>query len=467
MSKTLGTVAARRQTQRDAGAPTGRKRYASDDKGNRWMVTLNLGHTTLEHLSTEKKIMMRRFNAAAQVPPCTYAVFQVEVGESGNLHLQGYFEFNKRMTLNQVHNHCGGHAHCELAKGNQQQCIDYCTKEDTRMPDTEPKSYGEPMKLNRNGGTSGSRTDWADIVRMVKEGEHDAEIISAHPAATPHTKAIGAARFAFQSRRSRSEQTELLVFYGEPGTGKTRTAIGLCDPGTYFIINADGKQLWWDGYDPDKHTTIIFDEFTGSRCPLTFLNQLADRYDIDVQTKGSFKRFLAKRIIITSNFAPYEWYKGVAQSKFEALERRIKVSVHFNWVQQIIDMSKPEITKKKLHLTVNKGSFNFNCVETEEGLDHCCEALRTNTEPEPQDEDDSEEEVQQMIRNELQQDGQSPSDEMDVEDSLDSDEVVWTRKQPLDSVSEEEIWEAPKARRLNESGFVSRKGKNRRLEDSE
>jgi len=332
---TLGTVAARRRAQRDAEAPTSGRRYGSQDKGNRWMVTLNLGHDQLEALTAEKKIWMRKFNAGAQVAPCTYAVFQVETGEAGNLHLQGYFEFNKRMTRAQVVTHCGGHVWCELAKGNQEECIAYCTKEDTRLHDTETKHYGEPMKLNKTGGTSGSRTDWADIVRMVKDGNTDAQVIESHPAAAPHTKAIGAVRFAFQQDQHRTEATELIVLWGEPGTGKTRTAIGLCEPGSYFLVNSDGKSLWWDGYDPTQHQTVIFDEFTGSRCPLTFLNQLADRYDINVQTKGSYVRFLAKRIIITSNFNPTEWYKGVAQSKFEALERRIVTNLHFVFVQQI------------------------------------------------------------------------------------------------------------------------------------
>lgn len=350
------------------------------------MVTLNFGGAEDMHrMSAEQTVALRRLNAAAQVPPTTYAVFQPERGETGTLHLQGYFEFEKRMTLAQVKKHLGNGVHLEVAAGTQQQCIDYCTKETDldadppvygRIDGGEVVEFGEPMKLNKHGKTSGSRTDWADVLKMLKTGSSNVEVIEKHPAIAPNVRALQHVRFAYQCERSRCGPTKLVVFWGAPDTGKTTTARSLCEEGTYFILTADGKSLWWDGYDPDKHKTVIFDEFVGSRMPLTFLNQLADVLDINVQTKGGFSRFLADRIIITSNFSPREWYSACAEARVESLFRRITLEIEFMLVDQIIDLhGDPTKMERRLHLNVHKGKFNFGQINSRYPLDDCCKEL--------------------------------------------------------------------------------------------
>lgn len=378
MSKTLGTVQARRKNARPSPTAAPRKRYASQEKGNRWMITLNFGdEDELEQMSHRATIALRKLNAAAQVSPCIFAVFQPERGEdTGRLHIQAYFEFDKSMTLAQVRKHCGSDVWAEVAKGSQDECIAYCTKDDSRVPNGEIVRFGEPMKLNRKGGTSGSRTDWRGIVEMCKAGCMDAEILEAYPAAAPNARALQHVRFAYQCARSREETTKLLVLWGSPDAGKTTTAISLCEPGSYFVVTSDGKQLWWDGYDPDRHRTVIFDEFVGSRMPITFLNSLADKIDLNVQTKGGYARFLAQHVIITSNFSPREWYTQCAESRQEAMYRRITAEVEFQLVDQIIDMRRPQEMERRLHLRVHKGKFPFAALKTRYPLDDCCKAAQ-------------------------------------------------------------------------------------------
>lgn len=374
MKRTLGTVQARRRAARD-DSPTGRKRYASDEKANRWMVTLNFGGAAdMAHLTQAHTLALRRLNAAAQVPPCTYAVFQPECGENGTYHIQGYFEFDKRLTLAQVKKHVGERCHLDPAKGTQEQCIEYCTKLTDldadppvygRVEDGEVVTFGTPMKVNKQGRTSGSRTDWADVWKMVKEGCSNTAILECHPAMIPNVRAIQHARFAVQCETSRDWTTKLLVLWGSPDSGKTTTAISLCEPGKYFIVAADGKGLWWDGYDPMIHETIIFDEFVGSRCPITFLNQLCDCIDVNVQTKGGYTRFLAKRVIITSNFSPREWYAAVTESRQESLWRRIQTEVEFSLVDEIIDLhGDPTKTEKRLVQKVHKGMWHYDVTKS-------------------------------------------------------------------------------------------------------
>lgn len=64
---------------------------------------------------------------------------------------------------------------------------------------------------------------------------------------------------------------------------------------------------WWDGYS-GQHTVII-DEFYG-QLRWSFVLQLLDRYPLRVETKGGCVPFVSRRIIITSNREPSQWYKS-------------------------------------------------------------------------------------------------------------------------------------------------------------
>lgn len=454
MGKTLGTVQAKRRATRDDAAPA-RKRYASDEKGNRWMITLNFGEEDeLEEMSEQATIALRRLNAAAQVPPTIFAIFQPEKGEeNGRLHVQAYFEFEKRLTLAQVRKHVGSSCYCEVAAGSQEECIAYCSKEGDggRVEGGEVVTFGTPMKLNAHGRTNGSRTDWADVFKMTREGATTLAIMEKHPAMMPHARAIQSARFALQCERSREETTKLLVLWGAPDTGKTTTAIALCEPGKYFVLTADGKGVWWDGYDPDRHETIILDEFVGSRMPITFLNQLCDKIDINVQTKGGFSRFLAKRLIITSNFSPREWYSACAESRQDALWRRIATEVEFTLVNQIDNMhGDPSRTSKRLHLEVHKGHWCWRMTKSRYPFDDCC-ALAAKVELEKPKLDDSmgsedEVELRKSMRV-LAPDSQSEHLQGSQDDPIEiSEEIEESDADPGDYDDYDE-WAAAQARR--------------------
>ena len=54
--------------------------------------------------------------------------------------------------------------------------------------------------------------------------------------------------------------------------------------------------------------------------PYTTLKKLADRYPMMVETKGGRVLFKARRLVITSNIAPQQWYP---KYPFDSLERRI------------------------------------------------------------------------------------------------------------------------------------------------
>lgn len=74
----------------------------------------------------------------------------------------------------------------------------------------------------------------------------------------------------------------------------------------------------WDGYAGEKH--IIIDEFYGW-VPRTQMQVLCDRYPAIIDLKGGARNFVAKKIWITSNDPPEQWWNRIGLG---AMERRLQ-----------------------------------------------------------------------------------------------------------------------------------------------
>ena len=133
------------------------------------------------------------------------------------------------------------------------------------------------MRVNARGGTQGARQDWEDAWRRLKAGEREADVLDVHAHVLPCARALTHARGFALSRMKRDWKTIVIVLYGDANTGKSSTAVKLADRyGEYHRVTI-GNGVWFDGYDPMKHQTLILDEFTGSKMKLTYLNELLDR----------------------------------------------------------------------------------------------------------------------------------------------------------------------------------------------
>lgn len=89
-----------------------------------------------------------------------YCVYQLEQGESGTPHIQGYVEFKKKMTLAAVKRWVP-RAHLEPRRGSREAAREYCMKEEGQL--SAPVEYGE-FKTEQ-----GKRTDLEDAAALVKE----------------------------------------------------------------------------------------------------------------------------------------------------------------------------------------------------------------------------------------------------------------------------------------------------------
>lgn len=323
-----------------------------------WMITLNM---TDDPTDAESKIRLQRFNAGCQVHPCSFAVFQPEIApETGRHHVQAYVEMAKPCSLKKLKDHFGKSIHAEIRAGTQQQAIDYCTKLDTRVPDGEIVRFGEPMKLNKNGDTRGSRTDWQTAWQLLKDGRPVFDVLDTFPHMLPATRALTHGRSAVLEVKERSERPHTIVLYGEPDTGKSSSAERYCAANglTPYHVTIQNN-LWFDGYDPMKHDAIIFEEFSGQRMKLSMLNQLLDKFPCRVETKGGHLPWLVKCVLFTSNYPPRQWYKFDDPSRclnYDALFRRLDVIANFS-----IDASSKG---RYLHVEDIKSVFPRDCVSS-------------------------------------------------------------------------------------------------------
>lgn len=235
-----------------------------------------------------------------------YHIYQQEkCPTTTNLHFQGFFILKEPKEFKVVKKMLGDRVHLEEAKGNIEQNKKYCTKEDSRI--AGPWEYGSIEDCGK-----GARTDVNKIKKMCKENKSLLSIVEQYPEAyIKFHNGIDKLRALYSMKRDPNESVEVIVYYGEPGCGKSRKAYEN-NPNAFY---KDPSTKWWDGYDGEK--TVIIDDFEGEIDYRVLLRWL-DRYPTTIEVKGSVRQLLATKFIITSNIEPERWYRNG-----EALLRRI------------------------------------------------------------------------------------------------------------------------------------------------
>lgn len=248
--------------------------------------------------------------------------------DTGNTHLQCYFEFEGRYIRSTITKRLKPitRFHWEVRKKPALACIKYCSKTETRAdPAAEPVIYGTPS-VPMSGNALGAAqqkglTEFAEAIRDNKMSTLD--VSQADPYTfVKHFK--GLERLESISRPPLAMERRICVYYGLSGSGKTRTAYEIAhsqydekDIYTFHKL-ASGTTEWWDGYTGQK--CVIVDEMLGSKFLFDRFLQILDRHPVTVPFKGGSTQFAAELIIITSNKKPSEWYGG---GSWNILRRRI------------------------------------------------------------------------------------------------------------------------------------------------
>jgi len=249
-----------------------------------------------------------------------YVVYQLEKGDKGTPHLQGYISLAspqrmswiKKITSKTAEGEVFNvfeRAHLLAAKGNAEQNYSYCTKSKERLEG--------PWELGSRPKGQGERTDLAAAAQSLMA---DGDIRKIDPAVFLKYSS-GCLKLAALAPPPRRDNLRIVTMVGTTGVGKSWAAHELFPD--IYVVNMGNSGLWWDGYTGQD--AVMFEEFKG-QVQLQKMLQILDPYPLRLEIKGGLVPARFHTVIITSNFEPGLWYKnedGSRKPELDALYRRL------------------------------------------------------------------------------------------------------------------------------------------------
>lgn len=250
-------------------------------------------------------------------------VYQMEMGEEGTIHYQGYVEVKSPMRLAALKK-WNGRVHWEKRRGRREDAMNYCAKEESRLEgpviydgeqwinsSTDAMNYLKSMTERGNKNCS-TKLRLSTIKDKLSQGSSTIEQIADEEFDLWVRYYRAFEKYICMKTKPRNHPVDVHVLQGPTGTGKSKWALE-----TYSGAYWKQRSNWWDGYA--GHEAVVIDEFYGW-LPFDLLLRICDRYPLLVETKGGQVQFVAKTIIITTNQLPSSWYKS---AYFPALARRV------------------------------------------------------------------------------------------------------------------------------------------------
>lgn len=253
-----------------------------------------------------------------------YAVWQLEQGEQGTKHLQGYLELDKRRQLGAVRRLLP-RAHLEPRRGSRGQATAYARKEDTRLEG--PWQHGDEPPPTQQG----KRSDLDALATELYGGASLERLRETFPGASlRYSRAIRdyqleRQRYAW-SRRLRLD-IRCYILWGAEGTGKTRAVYDKFGLDKVYTLNtATNGTLWFDGYE--EHPVLLIDDFRGwiKYCECL---KICDIYPYRCPIKFGFTWAAWKIVVFTSNHEPSTWWREESEHFFPAFLRRVHRTISF------------------------------------------------------------------------------------------------------------------------------------------
>jgi len=247
-----------------------------------------------------------------------YLVWQLERGANGTLHIQGYCRFIRKYRLRTLHDWISPRAAVLLARGNEQQCKDYCTKEESRVSVGE--EHGE---FNPNAGKKGHRSDLDEVSAKCAAGVPLQRIIAEHPTAwIRYSQGIADLHEKLAPELPPARDVTVQVLWGPSHTGKTHrilTNTVLRRTGGIYVVKPGRGP--WDRYH--GQATILFDEFNWRKWEIYEMNQYLDKWTTSLDCRFRDKSAVWTRVVICANSSPTTWYADAEMEVLLAFRRRL------------------------------------------------------------------------------------------------------------------------------------------------
>lgn len=234
-------------------------------------------------------------------------------------HLQGYTEYSSPRRIASLRQEYPPTTHIECARGNRSSCVEYCTKQDTRIEGP----WCDEVLREKKMGSQGNRTDITALGQSIMSGSiSKTQLAMDDPGAIIRYPRGISELYSIRSTTAKSilrTNLQVEVIYGPAGSGKTRYAARELES-TFILDGSNSDTLWFDGYEDEP--TIVLDDFYGWIRHGTLL-RLLDIYPFRCPVKGAHVYAKWTKVYITSNRHPSTWYDKFPWEEDKALQRRI------------------------------------------------------------------------------------------------------------------------------------------------
>ncbi len=257
------------------------------------------------------KMMLTQYLQAIELIECDYMIMQKEqCPTTSRIHIQGFVYFGTPRTMKGTKKRFHPGTHLEPNIKSIATCAEYCAKIESRVLGDSGYAFQKGAQPKQ-----GSRGDINEVMAFAKV-HTELECWTEFPIEMTRYH-IAIRRFQALSRPRQSTMPVVTVIYGRTGTGKSFLCeVGASNgdktigPGTrpfYIMPTPVSKSAipWLDGYEGQED--VIIEDFDGTIYYRILLRML-DRYGNTMQVKGGFTEFAPKRIWISSNIHPKEWY---------------------------------------------------------------------------------------------------------------------------------------------------------------
>lgn len=258
--------------------------------------------------------------------------------------------------------YCGSSRYCHThSKGDQKMEDDAMVTDETfcDCADAEDKGQQQPPTLSGEWpGTEGgapAQSGYQEMIADAKAGLGVMAIRRKH-AETYVRFHSGVDKVAQAHAACRQWMPAVYWLHGPAGVNKSRMAHAVLKGGTYY---KPPDTRWFDGYDGGD--VLVLNDLRKSTFTYSYLLDLLDRYEFQVEVKATYTPMLAKVIIITCSKAHsvlWAEHGGTENENLNQLTRRIKEEVCITY--ENVEEQKRVVTRMRKSVVHWRDSSNWD-----------------------------------------------------------------------------------------------------------